>query len=71
MLAFRSLDPPSARSGNLIAGDGMTGRAPYKSMTLIVRGEPREFGRDKALVVATEGPNGTKAHYSLYTHPVG
>ena len=42
-----------------------------ESMTLIVRGEPREFGRDKALVVATERPNGAKAHYSSYTHPVG
>jgi hypothetical protein len=40
-------------------------------MTLIVCGEPREFGRDKALVVATERPNGAKAHYSSYTHPVG
>ena len=42
-----------------------------ESMTLIVRGEPREFGRDKALVVATERPNGAKAHYSSYTHPIG
>jgi trehalose/maltose hydrolase-like predicted phosphorylase len=42
-----------------------------ESMTLIVRGEPREFNRDKALVVATERPNGPKAHYSSYTHPVG
>jgi hypothetical protein len=42
-----------------------------ESMTLIVCGEPREFGRDKALVVATERPNGAKAHYSSYTHPVG
>ena len=42
-----------------------------ESMTLIVRGETREFGRDKALVVATERPNGAKAHYSSYTHPVG
>ena len=37
-------------------------------MTLIVRGEPCEFGRDKALVVATERPNGAKAHHSSYTH---